>query len=749
MRTLRTLLIDNYDSFTYNLVHQIAAATGREPVVVRNDDPGWRSGLLDEFDAVVISPGPGTPERAADFGVCRQVVERCELPLFGICLGHQGIAAWHGGSVSRAVEPRHGRMSPVLHPGTGLFDGIPSPFEVVRYHSLTVNGLSDDLEALAHTPDGVLMALRHLRRPMWGVQFHPESVCTSYGDRLMENFASLAREHHEGLGGTPRASVRLRGGQDARGPATRAPVDRPATPDAAAILGTPAPTATPDAPRRFEMLVHRLPTRWSDEVVFDALFREGPYAFWLDSSRPGGVNGRFSIMGDASGPLARVATADTWTGTVDVRSGSEERLVTGDFLGWLDQDLRSMEVTQSGFHHLPFDFALGWVGYLGYELKAQCGGRRAHRSAEPDAAMVFADRAVVMDHASGMTYLLTLVERDGDGDRPGGGDGRSGRERGRAWLRETADRLDGLTGRIPAPTRPFPRCEIRLRHDRDRYLELIAIAQEEIAAGETYEINLTNMAEADVPPDADPWEAYRLLRRVSPAPFGALLRFGEVSVLSTSPERFLRVTADGRAESRPIKGTRPRGTTPEHDARLRRELGACEKDRSENLMIVDLVRNDLGRHARTGSVEVTGLFEVETYDTVHQLVSTVRARLREDASALDCVRDAFPGGSMTGAPKIRTMRIIDRLEAGPRGVYSGAIGYFSPNGAADLSIVIRTAVMTPGRLRYGAGGAIVALSDPEAEFEETAVKSAPLLALTGADFPGRREAERAEAVGLT
>ncbi|MEU6170439.1 aminodeoxychorismate synthase component I [Streptantibioticus parmotrematis] len=731
MRTLRTLLIDNYDSFTYNLVHQIAAATGQEPVVVRNDDPGWRPGLLDGFDAVVISPGPGTPERAADFGVCRQVVERCELPLFGICLGHQGIAAGHGGSVGRAVEPRHGRVSPVIHPGTGLFDGIPSPFEVVRYHSLTVNGLSDDLEALAHTPDGVLMALRHLRRPMWGVQFHPESVCTSYGDRLMENFAALARDHHDGPGAAHREHVRLRSGDDAQEPAARAAAERPTTHEA------------PGSPRRFEMLAHRLPTRWSDEVVFDALFREGPYAFWLDSSRPGGANGRFSIMGDASGPLARVATADTWTGTVDVRSGTEERLVTGDFLGWLDQDLRSMEVTQSGFHHLPFDFALGWVGYLGYELKAQCGGQKAHRSSEPDAAMVFADRAVVMDHASGMTYLLTLVERDDDGDEGGRRGGAGG------WLRETAARLDGLTGRIPAPTRPFPRCDIRLRHDRDRYLELIAIAQEEIAAGETYEINLTNMAEADLPQDADPWEAYRLLRRASPAPFGALLRFGEVSVLSTSPERFLRVTADGRAESRPIKGTRPRGATPEQDALLRRELGACEKDRSENLMIVDLVRNDLGKHARTGSVEVTRLFEVETYDTVHQLVSTVRARLRPDASAPDCVRDAFPGGSMTGAPKVRTMRIIDRLEAGPRGVYSGAIGYFSPNGAADLSIVIRTAVMTPGRLRYGAGGAVVALSEPEAEFEETAVKSAPLLALTGADFPGRREPERAEAVGLT
>ncbi|MGW7006214.1 aminodeoxychorismate synthase component I [Streptomyces sp. NPDC054933] len=695
---MRTLLIDNYDSFTYNLVHGIAAATGREPVVIRNDDPEWRVERLAEFDCVVISPGPGTPERAADFGICRSVIEQCELPLLGICLGHQGLAACFGGTVERAPEPRHGRTSPVLHSGTGLFDGIPSPFEVVRYHSLTVTGLPDELEAIAHTPDGVLMGIQHRHRPMWGLQFHPESICTQYGDRLMRNFAELVRRHH--------------------GPR---PLPVPA----------PRPAAAPPAKATaatYELLVESIPTRWDDEAAFDAVFRDEPYAFWLDSSRPDAGTGRFSIMGDAAGPLARVATADVWTGTLTVRSTAErggEHLVTGDFLDWLDQDLRATHLTVPD-NLPPCGFALGWVGYLGYELKAQCGGRKAHRSSEPDAAMVFADRALVLDHATGTTHLLALALPGAHGPA-------------RAWLRETAAVLGGLTGGTPAAVPPpaAPHA-IRLRHDRDRYLQLIGIAQEEIAAGETYEVCLTNMVEVDTV--ADPWQSYRLLRRASPAPFGALLQFDGVSVLSTSPERFLSVTADGLAESRPIKGTRPRGATPEQDAALRRELGSNEKDHSENLMIVDLVRNDLGRCAETGSVEARELFQVETYDTVHQLVSTVRARLRADRTAVDCVRAAFPGGSMTGAPKIRTMRIIDRLEGGPRGVYSGAIGYFSLTGAADLSIVIRTAVLTPGRIRYGTGGAIVALSDPEEEFEETAVKAAPLLALTGGEFPQRHVA---------
>ena len=276
---------------------------------------------------------------------------------------------------------------------------------------------------------------------------------------------------------------------------------------------------------------------------------------------------------------------------------------------------------------------------------------------------------------------------------------------------------------------------ITLRHDRERYLALIEECLREITAGESYEVCLTNMIETDL--TTDPWSCYQFLRRTSPVPFGALLSFGSLSVLSTSPERFLRVRRDGVIESKPIKGTRPRGRTPAEDAALAADLAASEKDRSENLMIVDLVRNDLGRCSRVGSVRVPRLFDVETYATVHQLVSTVRGELRPGRSAVDCVRAAFPGGSMTGAPKIRTMSIIDTLEAGPRGVYSGAIGYFSLSGAADLSIVIRTLVARDGRAKYGVGGAIVALSDPVAEYEETAVKATPLLRLLGCEFPQR------------
>ncbi|MFD8087980.1 aminodeoxychorismate synthase component I [Kitasatospora sp. NPDC059722] len=693
---MRTLLVDNYDSFTYNLFHYLAEANGRDPEVISNDDPAFRPELLDAFDNVVLSPGPGTPHNPADFGHCAGIAREGRLPVLGVCLGHQGLALAHGATVGRAPTPRHGRTSAVRHTGTGLFHHLPNPLEVVRYHSLAVTSLAPALEPIAWaTDDGVVMALRHRELPMWGVQFHPESIGTEAGKRLLSNFRDLTEQH-----GRRRRT---------------AAAPRPSAPQASAtVSAAPRPPA-----RRLAVLTRQVGTGWDAETVFDRVFRGGSHPFWLDSSLPGGRLGHVSAMGNAAGPLARVATADVQRGTVTVTAGDTAQVIEGEFLAWLDEDLRTLDVDVP---ELPFDFALGWVGCLGYELKAECGGDRAHRSPDPDAVMVFTDRAVVVDHHTGAAHLLALAE-----------DGRD--DAALAWLDETAALLTGPAPRTdpPAHTPPGEDSRLRLRHPRDAYLKLIDACQDEIAAGETYEVCLTNMI--DAPTDLDPWQAYRALRRISPAPFAAFLSFGDLAVLSSSPERFLRIGPDGLMESKPIKGTRPRGATREEDSLLVADLATSEKDRAENLMVVDLVRHDLGRCARTGSVVADPLFNVETYATVHQLVSTVRARLRPECSAVDGVRSAFPGGSMTGTPKLRTMQIIDRLENGPRGIYSGAIGYFSLSGAADLSIVIRTAVLSGGRLRYGVGGAIIALSDAEGEFDETVVKARPLLALLDTALP--------------
>jgi aminodeoxychorismate synthase component I len=290
--------------------------------------------------------------------------------------------------------------------------------------------------------------------------------------------------------------------------------------------------------------------------------------------------------------------------------------------------------------------------------------------------------------------------------------------------------------RTEKPPRPIPRAdparlEIAAHFDRDAYAGAVETCRRHIHRGDAFEICLTHRLEA--PFRGDMWRLYGALREISPAPFAAYLDLPGAQVLSSSPERFLRLSADGLAESRPIKGTRPRGATPEEDAALHDELERSVKDRAENMMIVDLVRNDLGRVCEIGSVEVAELMAVERYATLFQMVSTVRGRLEPGRDALDLVRAAFPGGSMTGAPKIEAMKIIDRLEPVKRGIYSGSIGYLDVSGAADLNIVIRTLVVKGGRCYLNVGGAIVADSDPFGEYDETMDKAYALrLALAAA-----------------
>ncbi|MFD0885984.1 aminodeoxychorismate synthase component I, partial [Streptosporangium algeriense] len=264
-----------------------------------------------------------------------------------------------------------------------------------------------------------------------------------------------------------------------------------------------------------------------------------------------------------------------------------------------------------------------------------------------------------------------------------------------------------------------------LARSRDDYLADVAECHRLLRAGESYEICLTTTAR--LPYAGDALDFYTRQRLLNAAPYAAFLQWDRYRVACSSPERFLRITRDRTVESKPIKGTAPRDPDPVLDRLVRDGLARDPKTRAENLMIVDLLRNDLGRICEVGTVEVPSFMAVESYTTVHQLVSTVRGRLRADVDALSATRHCFPGGSMTGAPKIRTMEIIDRLEGAPRGIYSGTLGYFALSGASDLNIVIRTAVIGDGHLTVGAGGAVVLDSDPVAEYEEMLLKArAPL-----------------------
>ena len=370
-------------------------------------------------------------------------------------------------------------------------------------------------------------------------------------------------------------------------------------------------------------------------------------------------------------------------------------------------------------------FQCGAAGYIGYDY-----GRRLERvpSARyddlgiPDVVLGLYDWVIAWDHQSRRAWIIALTENR---------------------LREARAILEGrgTPGPVPAVD-PWPRpprapsypvspdvagsVDLRSSFSREAYLKAVERVREYIFAGDIFQANLSQRLEA--PLVEPPWELYKRLRAINPAPFAAYLEAGGATILSASPERFLRVAPDRTVETRPIKGTSPRGIGPEHDAALGQALIESEKNRAENLMIVDLLRNDLSRVCAPGSVRVPELFQLENYPTVHHLVSTVVGVLSPEADPIDLVRASFPGGSITGAPKVRAMEIIAELEPSRRGVYCGSIGYLSVTGALDTSIVIRTYLALERRVYFSVGGGIVADSDPAAEYEETLDKARALIA---------------------
>jgi para-aminobenzoate synthetase component 1 len=388
-------------------------------------------------------------------------------------------------------------------------------------------------------------------------------------------------------------------------------------------------------------------------------------------------------------------------------------------------------------------FQGGLAGYLSYDYGAVLERLPAPRYDDlnlPDAVLGLYDWVIAWDHRAGRAWIVST-------GMPASGAARLDRAAGRlAWAKRLlAGPGAGAAGRplaphrggAPAPSYPLAGTDngvgigLRSTFTRRGYLDAVARVRDYIIAGDIFQANLSQRLEA--PLEEDPWHLYRRLREVNPAPFAAYLEFDGVYVASASPERFLQIDCRGHVETRPIKGTRPRGLSPEHDAALARALWDSEKDRAENLMIVDLLRNDLSRCCRPGTVRVPELFALEGYRTVHHLVSTVVGELDPGRSAEDLLAAAFPGGSITGAPKVRAMEIIAELEPTRRGLYCGSIGYLSATGAMDTSIVIRTLVAAGGRVTFSVGGGIVADSDPESEYQETLQKAHALItAIAGA-----------------
>ncbi len=449
-----------------------------------------------------------------------------------------------------------------------------------------------------------------------------------------------------------------------------------------------------------------------------------PWLVWLDSATDPRHLGRWSIMSAHPWRMLRAHGARTEQRNAHDKTWSE---LPGDILQVLERELAPLQIEPEPGQP---PFAGGALGFLGYDWGRVLERRPAARYddlAMPGAMFGLYDWALVWDHEPAACWIVsTGLPATGD-DRDRVAAERIGQVRA-ALARPDPPALPTYVpgvapaGRELAPSYPVLALEnaeaigLRSTFTGRGYLSAVQRVREYILAGDIFQANMSQRFEA--PLEEAPLVFYQRLRRENPAAFGAYLACDDVTVLSVSPERFLLLDGD-QVETRPIKGTRPRGLGPMHDQALGRELTESEKDRAENVMIVDLLRNDLSRVCRPGSVRVPELFTLEQHPTVLHLVSTVVGEILPGVTASGLLRATFPGGSITGAPKVRAMEIIAELEPTERGLYCGSIGYISHTGAMDTNIAIRTCVVRNGRIYFSGGGGIVADSDPEHEYRET------------------------------
>ena len=444
--------------------------------------------------------------------------------------------------------------------------------------------------------------------------------------------------------------------------------------------------------------------------------KDSPYSFFLDSSLPSRNLGRFSFLG-----IEPFLIFSSKKDNISLDWGSNKKKLKGNPFIELKKILNNFKIDNN--ISFPFPFIGGGVGYFSYDLKDFTEKLKSHAVNDlniPDSILCFYDVIIVFDNLRNEFLIASS-------GFPKEGEGRYRRQKDRLECMKrkikssipsgiTTIKKEGLPYRDKSTT-------IKSNFTKEEYIGAIKKAKEYIRKGDIYQVNLSQRFE--VSPIHDLFNIYGILRTINPAPFSCFLNFGDIKIASSSPERFLM--KKGRTvETRPIKGTRPRGKNEKEDKRLKKQLVKSVKDRAENLMIIDLERNDLGRICEYGSVSMKGFMECEDYATVFHLVSTVEGMARKDVGAVDCLMNCFPGGSITGAPKIRSMEIIEELEPVKRSIYTGSIGYIGFNGDMDTSVVIRTMIEKNGKVYFNVGGGIVHDSVPEKEYDETLDKAKAL-----------------------
>ena len=484
---------------------------------------------------------------------------------------------------------------------------------------------------------------------------------------------------------------------------------------------------------------------WHDpEKVFLSLYGNKKYTFWLDNNSTNQSPGNnYSYMGITNKTIKYSISNHTLSISNNSNPPTGGQKLHQNIFTYLQKELLSWKGVASAGEprRAPaankvsedvgrgkretgplFDFTGGFVGYFGYEIGKDVP---PGTSQFPDAYLFFIDKFLAFDHSQKSLYLVALSKE---------------KNRAEQWFSTTKNQLsrllhkkqikqyNNLTIQQFNNTMPL----FTFSRSRRQYLKDIRTCQKYLAAGDAYQICLTNQITVNTktnwPQPRSTWlTLFRTLRKTNPAPASAYINFGNFALLSSSPEQFLHVDKNGWVTSKPMKGTIQRGETRKKDLRLARRLGKSKKDYAENIMIVDLVRNDLGKACVIGSIKVTKPLEVQTYATVHQLISTIKGKLRPESTIIDLLEASFPGGSMTGAPKIAACKIIKELEKTPRGIYSGTFGFLGLNGTANLAMTIRTIIATKDNLSFGSGGAILSDSKPQEEYNEMLLKAQPLM----------------------
>ena len=816
-RRRRILFIDAFDSFTNNIIGLLEQALDVSVTEVHINDElfaaeaeagaaGDFAGLFRAFDAVVVGPGPGHPAEPADVGFIGRLWDLADealLPMLGVCLGFQSLCHRFGADVKALARARHGVVSSPTHYGADIFDGV-GLLETTQYHSLHVGlkgkkgavywepspacpellPLAWDLDDRTNGP--VLMAARHVRKPFWGVQFHPESICTSdAGRELVVNWWREAMAWSDRTGRVvavdkvPQA-VPLRVGDYNRGVVRDD--EQPDTigcmlpQELRSMLGSDDLSLSWDAvPGDISPvdIVQRLSLR-SEELIL------------LDSQ--GHARGRYSILGIVkAGETMKVTyrvsdhtlrygfnAAQLQKQTVQVGSIENVWPILQEALDI--HDLNGRGTTQKNTESQLPDGSPFWGGFMGY-ISYEAGletidvalHHSCHRGGVPDINFAFIHRSIIVDHVGGRIYVQSLLPEDW------------------VWIRATIKQMASLADKTPpqdlaeneAALATMMRNVIVDKPVEWSYRNKVFKCQRSLASGDSYELCLTAETEINVPRgnDLEPWTMYKELRRKNAAPFGAYINLGGVTVVGSSPERFLSWTREGRCQFRPIKGTVKKG--PKMSREKAHKILGSSKERAENLMIVDLIRHDLCGVVGADNSWVSKLMVVEEYETVYQLVSVIEGQLpappppspppsdtngkgkddkeeeeKEDkeeeggskkkrrkmkggARGMDVLRASLPPGSMTGAPKKRSCQLLRETEERPRGVYSGVLGYMEIGGGGDFSVVIRTAVRNTDKLpptakeeiwRVGAGGAVTIQSNDYAELAEMQAKLSSVLA---------------------